>query len=176
MISARLKRHHRRKGHAGGAASAGGHGMSGLIPMIDIFVILVVYMLVHTADYEILPNTKNISIPESVSESKPRQSTVMMVTRDTVFVNGVPTAQVADLATASTGAVDALRERLVAESQRRMLAAPNDESVREITVMADKTLPYSVLKTILTTATAADIGKVSLAVVEREKAYTGALR
>jgi hypothetical protein len=86
-----LKRRHK-KAHAAGASSAGGHGMSGLIPMIDIFVILVVYMLVHTADYEILPNTKNISIPESVSESKPRQSTVMMVTRDTVFVNGVPSA------------------------------------------------------------------------------------
>jgi biopolymer transport protein ExbD len=42
--------------------------------------------------------------------------------------------------------------------------------------MADKTLPYSVLKTILTTATAADIGKVSLAVVEKEKAFTGSLR
>lgn len=175
MIAARLKRHHRQKGH-GGAASAGGHGMSGLIPMIDIFVILVVYMLVHTADYEILPNTKNISIPESVSESKPRQSTVMMVTRDTVFVNGVPTAKIADLSAAGSGAVEALRVRLAEESQRRLLAAPNDASAREITVLADKTLPYSVLKTILTTATAADIGKVSLAVVEREKAFAGPIR
>lgn len=174
MIAGRLKRHRRQNGH-GGAASAGGHGMSGLIPMIDIFVILVVYMLVHTADYEILPNTKNISIPESVSESKPRQSTVMMVTRDTVFVNGVPTAKVADLAT-GPGAVESLRVRLVEESQRRLLATPNDATAREITVMADKTLPYSVLKTILTTATAADIGKVSLAVVEKEKAFTGPIR
>jgi biopolymer transport protein ExbD len=176
MIGARIKKRYRgNKGH-GGAASAGGHGMSGLIPMIDIFVILVVYMLVHTADYEILPNTKHISIPESVSESKPRQSTVMMVTRDTVYVNGVPTAKVDELAAAAAPAIESLRARLAEESQRRLLGAPDDAGAREVTVMADKTLPYSVLKTILTAATAADIGKVSLAVVEKEKAFTGPLR
>ncbi|MCZ8130877.1 MAG: biopolymer transporter ExbD [Steroidobacteraceae bacterium] len=175
MIASRLKRH--RKGqHKGGAASSGGHGMSGLIPMIDIFVILVVYMLVHNADYEILPNTKNIAIPESVSEAKPRQSTVMMVTRDTVFVNGTPTATVADLSNPGSPALETLRTRLAEESSRKRLLAPDDPTAREVTVMADKTLPYSVLKTILTTATAADIGKVSLAVIERERAFGGPVR
>jgi biopolymer transport protein ExbD len=173
MISARLKRHHRQK-H--GAHSAGGHGMSGLIPMIDIFVILVVYMLVHTADYEILPNTKNIAIPESVSEAKPRQSTVLMITKDTVFVNGVATARVAEMVDGSPTAVEALRVKLAEESQKRRLIQPQDATAREVTVMADKGLPYSVLKTILTTATAADIGKVSLAVIERERAFTGSVR
>jgi biopolymer transport protein ExbD len=150
--------------------------MSGLIPMIDIFVILVVYMLVHTADYEILPNTKNIAIPESVSEAKPRQSTVLMITKDTVFVNGVATARVAEMADGSPAAVEALRAKLAAESQKRRLIQPQDATSREVTVMADKGLPYSVLKAVLTTASAADIGKVSLAVIERERAFTGSVR
>jgi biopolymer transport protein ExbD len=173
MISARLKRHHRQNAHG---AHSGGHGMSGLIPMIDIFVILVVYMLVHNADYEILPNTKNIAIPESVSEQKPRQSTVLMVTKDAVFVNGVPVVQVAQLAGGDAAAVEALRAKLADESGKRRLLAPDDPTAREVTVMADKGLPYSVLKTILTTATAAQIGKVSLAVVERERVFSGAVR
>jgi len=175
MIAGRLKRHRKAKG---GGAHAGGHGMSGLIPMIDVFMILVVYMLMHNADYEILPNSKNIAIPESISEAKPRQSTVMMITRDTVYVNGTATASVAELgdATASARAVEALRVRLAEESQRKRLLAPADPTSREVTVMADKALPYSVLKTILTTATAADIGKVSLAVIEKERAFTGSLR
>jgi biopolymer transport protein ExbD len=174
MIAARLKRHRKQK--HGGAHSAGGHGMSGLIPMIDIFVILVVYMLVHTADYEILPNSKNIAIPESVSEAKPRQSTVLMITKDTVFVNGIATARVAEMAEGSPAAVEALRAKLADESQKRRLIQPQDATSREVTVMADKGLPYSVLKTILTTATAADIGKVSLAVIERERVFTGSVR
>lgn len=168
MIAAKLKRHRKPGGRAGG-----GHGMPALIPMIDMLVILVVYMLLHTADYEILPNTKNISIPQSISESKPRESLVMMVTRDTVFVNGVPTAKVAELDAAPELVVESLRVKLAEESQKRMLRTPDDAGAREITVLADKQLPYRVLNKIMRTASAADIGKLSLAVIEKERAFSG---
>jgi biopolymer transport protein ExbD len=167
MIAARLKRY-RRPGR-----SHGSHGMPALIPMIDMLVILVVYMLVHTADYEILPNTKNISIPLSISESKPHESTVLMVTREMIFVNGQPTATVADIEAGAPSAHDALQASLKAETQKRTLVQPNDPAAREVTVMADKALPYSLLKKIMTTAAAADIGKMSLAVIEKERAYHG---
>ncbi len=168
MISAKLKRYRKGGKHGGGA-----HGMPALIPMIDMLTILVVYMLVHTADYEILPNTKNISIPQSVSESKPRESTVMMVTKDTVFVNGAPAAKVAEIEAQAELVNEPLRAKLAEESQRRTLLKPNDPTAREVTVLADKGLPYSVLKKIMSTATAADIGRLSLAVVEKERAYSG---
>jgi len=167
MIASRLKRHRKPGGHHSG------HGMPALIPMIDMLVILVVYMLVHTADYEILPNTKNISIPQSVSESRPHESTVLMITRQTVFVNGTAVATVADLDAGAASAIDSLRATLTAETQKRTLLQPNDPSAREVTVMADKTLPYSLLKKIMMTATAADIGRMSLAVIEKERAYRG---
>ena len=152
--------------------SGGGHGMPALVPMIDMLVILVVYMLVHTADYEILPNTKNISIPQSESESRPHESTVMMVTRDTVFVNGVVTARVADLEAGSAPALAALKDRLTAETPKNTQLRPNDPTAREVTVMADKGLPYSLLKKIMLAATAADVGKLSLAVIEKERAVS----
>lgn len=167
MIKSRLKRHRKPGGRQRG------HGMPALIPMIDMLVILVVYMLVHTADYEILPNTKNISIPQSVSEAKPHESTVMMVTRDTIFVNGRATASVADVDAGATPALDALQASLSSETQKRTLLQPNDPAAREVTLMADKSLPYSVLKKIMMTATRADVGKLSLAVIEKERAYQG---
>jgi biopolymer transport protein ExbD len=166
MIAARLKRHRRPGGHHGG------HGMP-LVPMIDMLVILVVYMLLNTSDYEILPNTKNISVPQSVSEARPRESTVMMITRDTVFVNGKAVATVAAVTGGDVPALDALRTSLTAETQKRSLVQPNDPTAREVTVMADKSLPYSVLKKVMTSATAADVGKLSLAVLEKELAYHG---
>ena len=43
-----------------------------LVPFIDMLTILVVFLLVHTSDVDVLPNTKNISIPESISDKKPR--------------------------------------------------------------------------------------------------------
>ncbi len=167
MIGSRLKRNRRPGGHHSG------HGMPALVPMIDMLVILVVYMLVHTADYEILPNTKNISIPQSISESRPHESTVLMITRDTIFVNGTATATVADIESDVAAARDSLQASLRAETQKRTLVQPNDPAAREVTVMADKGLPYSLLKKIMMAATAADIGKMSLAVIEKERAYRG---
>jgi hypothetical protein len=41
---------------------------------------------------------------------------------------------------------------------------------REVTGMAEKTLPYAVLRKIVASCSAADYSKVSLAVVEREQA------
>jgi biopolymer transport protein TolR len=167
MIKSRLKRNRQPGGHHRG------HGMPALIPMIDMLVILVVYMLVHTADYEILPNTKNIVIPESIAETRPHESTVLMITRDMVFVNGQPTASVADLDAGSAPAIQSLTVSLRNETQKRTILQPTDSSAREVTVMADKTLPYRVLKKIMMTATAADVGKLSLAVLEKERAYRG---
>jgi biopolymer transport protein TolR len=167
MIAARLKRNRKPGGHHRG------HGMPALVPMIDMLVILVVYMLVHTADYEILPNTKNISIPLSESEAHPHESTVMMVTRDTIYVNGTATASVAEVDAGAEPATSTLRVALRTETEKRTLLQPNDPSAREVTVLADKALPYSLLKKIMMTATAADVGKLSLAVIEKERTFRG---
>jgi len=83
--------------HARHGKSGGGHGPLALVPMIDMLMILVVYLLVHSADTEILPNTRNISIPHSASEEKPRPATVVTVTRDMLYVNGDAIVSVADV-------------------------------------------------------------------------------
>ena len=53
-----------------------------------MMTILVVFLLAHTADVDILPNTKNISIPQSLSERKPDAAVVVMITKDSLFVDG----------------------------------------------------------------------------------------
>ena len=59
-----------------------------LVPFIDMLTILVVFLLVHTSDVDVLPNTKNISIPESISDKKPRPTVVVMITKDDLLVDG----------------------------------------------------------------------------------------
>jgi len=165
MIRTGLRRHGR---HGGGT---GGHGPLALIPMIDMMTILVVYLLVHTADMEILPNSKNITIPQSTSDQKPRETTVVMVTRDMLYVNGQPVISVADLGAAPDPVVEPLRAAL---SQQVAGMLPGSEAKREVTVMAEKSLPYSVLRKIVASSSDAEYTKVSLAVVERELRFTGA--
>jgi biopolymer transport protein ExbD len=163
MSSYRIKR---RKRHAGASHFA-------LVPFIDMMTILVVFLLAHTAEVDILPNTKNISIPQSLSERKPNAAVVVMVTKDSLFVDGKLVGSVADIV-ANTGSVFApLKAALVAQNALALGGARNtDAAKREVTIMGDKETPYSVLKKIMLTCSDAEYGKVSFAVVERERAAT----
>ncbi|MGL6224934.1 MAG: ExbD/TolR family protein [Steroidobacteraceae bacterium] len=164
MIRTGMRRHSRR------GKGGGGHGPLALIPMIDMLTILVVYLLVHAADMDILPNSKNISIPQSLSEQKPRQATVVTVTRDMLYVNGEAVVTVAALKSNEAQVSEPLRAALDAQAQGLL---PGSEANREVTVMAEKSLPYSVLRKIVASSSAAEYTKVSLAVVEREQTYAG---
>ena len=163
MNSYRLKR---RKKHRGASHFA-------LIPFIDMMTILVVFLLAHTAEVDILPNTKNISIPQSLSDRKPSAAVVVMVTKDSVFVDGKLVGSVADVV-ANTGPVFApLKVALMAQNDLILRGAQKtDIAKREVTIMGDKSTPYSVLKRIMLTCSDAEYGKVSFAVVERERAAT----
>jgi biopolymer transport protein ExbD len=93
-----------------------------------------------------------------------------MVTTEDLMVNGRVVAKVADLRGADAQLVieplrAALREQ--ADSSLRA-AAQEDLAEREITIMGDKGTPFTVLKRVMATATAADYGKVSLAVLQKE--------
>jgi biopolymer transport protein ExbD len=155
--------HEGRHGKVGG----GGHGPLMLVPMIDILTILVVYLLVHAADAELLANPRNVSMPMSVSELKPRQATVITVARDMLYVNGEEVIPLSAVAASNEAVIEPLRVKLRKQA-RSLLGAGAPE--REITVLADKSLMYPVLRRIIASCAAAEYRKVSLAVVEREQA------
>jgi biopolymer transport protein ExbD len=160
VSSHRLKR---RKRHRGASHFA-------LIPFIDMMTILVVFLLAHTAEVDILPNTKNISIPQSLSERKPSAAVVVMVTKDSVFVDGKLVGSIADIVANSGNVFAPLKTALLAQNELALGGSQNTEiAKREVTILGDKNTPYSVLKKIMLTCSDAEYGKVSFAVVERER-------
>jgi biopolymer transport protein ExbD len=164
MTSYRIKRH--RKRHHGASHFA-------LIPFIDMMTILVVFLLAHTAEVDVLPNTKNIAIPQSLSDHKPNPTVVVMITKDSLYVDGRLVSSVADLEASRDPVIAPLKVALMAQNDKILSAEQKtDISKREITIMGDKSTPYSLLKKIMLTCSEADFGKVSFAVVERERAAT----
>ena len=144
-----------------------------LIPFIDMMTILVVFLLAHTADVDILPNTKNISIPQSLSDRKPSAAVVVMVTKDLVYVDGQPVGTVAQVVANPGPVFLPLKAALMAQNDKVLAGAQKvDIAKREVTIMGDKSIPYSVLKRIMLTCSDAEYGKVSFAVVERERAHS----
>ena len=163
MTPYRIKKHRQRAHHGSHMA---------LVPFIDMLTMLVVFLLLHSSDVEILPNTKNITIPQSIADLKPRETVVIMVTKEDILVNGRSVAKIADLR--SNDAAARHRRRCAPSCKQQndtstRLAAQEDLAEREITIMGDKGTPFAVLKRVMATATAADYGKVSLAVIQRER-------
>ena len=162
MTSYRIKRHRQRR-----------HGANhfALIPFIDMMTILVVFLLAHTAEVDILPNTKNISIPQSLSERKPSAAVVVMITKDSLYVDGELVGSLSQVI-ANQGPYFAPLKNALTAQNARSLGQQTDVAKREVTIMGDKSTPYSVLKKIMMTCSEAEYGKVSFAVVERERAAT----
>jgi biopolymer transport protein TolR len=163
MTPYRLQRHRKRQ-HSSDSHMA-------LVPFIDMMTILVVFLLIHMSDADMLPNTKNIAIPQSVSQTKPRATVVVMITRTDVLVDGRAVISLADVVAESGDVIEPLKLALNSQADRVLASAAQDTvEQREVTIMGDRNLPYNVLKKIMNTCTQANYGKVSLAVLEREQA------
>jgi biopolymer transport protein TolR len=134
-----------------------------------MLTILVVFLLVHTSDVDILPNTKNISIPESISEKKPRPTVVVMITKDDLLVDGRSVATIASVIDGNEPVIASLKAALSEQADSVLADAAKQEiKEREVTILGDRNTPYAVLRKVMATVTDAEYGKVSLAVVERE--------
>jgi biopolymer transport protein TolR len=142
-----------------------------LIPLIDILSVMVAFLLVYSTEVEVIQNPKAIQVPQSSAEIMPRKSVVVMITRDELFVQGERIASVAEIIASPTTTIAPLQAALT----RPMLvddqiSTGDDLDSREITVLGDKALPYEVLKRVMTTCTSANYGRISLAVIQKEKA------
>jgi biopolymer transport protein ExbD len=139
-----------------------------LVSLMDIFTILVFFLLVNSSDGEVLPSTKSVELPESVAEQKPRQNIVVMVTEQDILVQGKRIARVADLQGNSRQPVDMLKVALETHNKRHVLdRAPGGKAVPEVTIMGGKQIPYRLLKKVMAACTEAGFGKISLAVLQK---------
>jgi biopolymer transport protein ExbD len=140
-----------------------------LIPLIDILSVMVAFLLVYSTEVEVIQNSKGIEIPQSIAQVSPKQSVVVMITKNDLFVQGEHIATVQEVRATQDAVVGPLRDAL----KRPLLVGKDmterDLAQREITIMADKSLPYDVLKKVMATCTDADYGKISLAVLQKEK-------
>lgn len=149
-----------------------------LVSLMDIFTILVFFLLVNSSDVETLPNTKDLTLPESIAEQKSRETVIVVITADDILVQGEAVARVSDVMNSSGNVITGLKQALVAQNDRVLRKAANqDIAQREVTIMGDKDISYRLLKKVMATCTDADYGQISLAVMQKSSdklASTGA--
>jgi biopolymer transport protein ExbD len=144
-----------------------------LTSLMDVFTILVFFLLVNSGSVEVMEAPKSVTLPESMVEAKPRETVVIFVSQDEVLVQGKVVAQVADILEGQGSTIDTITERLAELNQH--VVGPSTRAVagsQEITILADKAVPFSVIKKIMSTCTGEGFGHVSLAVIQKASQTT----
>ncbi len=154
----RMENHHKRAGRNTGI---------NLVSLMDIFTILVFFLLVNSSDGEVLPTHKSVELPESVSEEIPRQTLVIMVTATDIMIHGKVVASVESFLN-DDNASDLLASALqAAQADIRPVADTGKPVRREATIMGDKQVPYKILKKVMASCTQAGFARISLAVLQK---------
>ena len=133
-----------------------------LIPMMDILTVLVLFLLFHSFNGE-LPEQR-LDLPDSVVETRPRETLAIVVNPEAVLVQGTAVVSTSELYADRIGMVAQVTERLREIEAEMSITAPEG---KEITLLADKTIPFKVLKKIMSTCTASGYGRISLAVTQK---------
>ena len=140
------------------------HGKAGslnLVSLMDIFTILVFFLMVNSSEVEVLQTSSKIKLPDSTSEQRPENQLVISISHDDLVLQGRPVAQVAELMDPSVTVIEGLKTELEYQASRK---GEVPEGGFEVTVMGDREVPYWLLKRILLTCQNTDFAKVSLAV------------
>ena len=144
-----------------------------LTPLMDVFTVLVFFLMINSASVETLQQPKLIKLPESLVEAKPRETVVIFVGTDEVLVQGVPVARIADIEATASAEIESISVRLAELSASVIgLSTRAVAESQEVTVLADKSIPFSVLKKIMATCTGQGYTRVSLAVVQKSAQST----
>lgn len=139
-----------------------------LTSLMDVFTILVFFLLVNSGSVEVMEAPKTVKLPESMVESKPRETVVIYVSPDEVLVQGQSVAMVADILAEEEGTIEPIIARLT-ELQENVLGPQTATvaSAQEVTILADRSVPFAVIKAIMSTCTDGGYENVSLAVIQK---------
>lgn len=161
----RMAKHHRRLNQG---------SKLNLVSLMDIFTILVFFLLVNSGDVEVLQADKSIKLPASVSDQVPENNLVVMVNATDVIVAGQSIGTIAALEADTATNFAPLQTELKYQAQKAGPLKPEKQLTgRPVTIMADQKVPYSVLKKVMATCAAAEYRDISLAVTQKTEAPPG---
>lgn len=139
-----------------------------LTSLMDVFTILVFFLLVNSANTEVLETPKQITLPASSVEEKPRETVVIFVSPTEVTVQGERVALVEEILAEPGQNIDAIGARLAAVNASVIgLKTRNVAESREVTILADRSVPFSVVKKVMSTCTSQGFARISLAVLQK---------
>ena len=139
-----------------------------LTSLMDVFTILVFFLLVNSGSVEVLDTPKDVRLPEGMVEEKPRETVVIFISPEQVLVQGSPVANVIDILDGNEEGYDPIAVKLA--QIRDSVVGPATLAVagsQVVTILADKSVPFVVVRKVMSLCTGEGYENVSLAVIQK---------
>ncbi|MCP5161837.1 MAG: biopolymer transporter ExbD [Hahellaceae bacterium] len=154
----RIKRHYGRMHKSAGL---------NLVSLMDIFTILVFFLMVNSSDVKVLQQDKSVKLPVSAADQQPKDTLVVMLSGKDILVQGRKVSAVSD--NPGQDVLSGLKDELDYQSKRASAPQADQPQGLPITIVGDQGVPYSELKRIMATCVAAGYTNISLAVSHRSE-------
>ncbi len=139
-----------------------------LVALIDVFTILIFFLLSSATGVESLMSPKAVDLPLALADKVPKATVLLVVAGDDIIVDGRRIASVAQVMAAPEDTIPALKAELDVLGTRTAVRAENKADQQAVTIMADKQMPYSLLRKVMFTCARANFADVSFAVRRKD--------
>ena len=138
-----------------------------IVSLMDIFTILVFFLLVNSSNNEQFSTPKAITLPESTADNTPQESLTLFVDANNIYVQDQFISDISSVLDSSENIIPALKKELDSRYKKLSIYNGIQNSARAITIQGDKKVPYQILKKIMTTCSSSQYSNISLAVQQK---------
>ena len=138
-----------------------------LVSLIDVFTILIFFLLSNTGAVETIASPRAVKLPESMADKQPKETVLVVVTGSEILVGPRVVSSVIDAMAADGDLIVPLKAELDLVASRQVIRAENMADSKRMTIMADKDIPYRLLRKVMFTGARANFSDVSFAVRQR---------
>ena len=136
-----------------------------LVSLMDIFTILVFFLLVSSSSSQQLPNSKDLKLPVSTAKKVPKETLIIMVTEEHIIVQGQKVVTINNILSDETVVIKELMTELVFQGKKKRLTKSSEQNKGgfSATIMGDEDLPFELLDRILKTCRQANYTQIAFA-------------
>jgi biopolymer transport protein ExbD len=138
-----------------------------LVSLIDVFTILIFFLLSNVGGAETIASPRAIKLPESMSQKAPKETLLVVVTGSEILVGSKVVASVVDAVAVDGDLIEPLKAELDLHVGREVVLKANEADSKRVTILGDKDIPYKLLRKVMATAARSGYTDVSFAVRQR---------
>lgn len=155
----RMERHHARRKQPA----------MNLVSLMDVFTILVFFLLFSSSTVHQLPKKKDIQLPTSIATKAPTETLVIFVTQKSILVQGREVATIDKIMQEGSPLIGGLLQELIFQSSKSQAIKNPDGKIqgRAATIMGDENISYALLRKILATSREANYTRIAFAAIQK---------